>query len=646
MTLSLSIYYFLQKKNVKAHESLQKANDSNTLRNIASYITDEMFNVEIVVSDFYNNSNISEFIFVETASGSFDIYLESNGFFTKNGDEVNNINDELKGKKVHYILITPKKLDSKNFLSALLKMTPKVNILLLPIVVFAAVIPLYSNLFNSRLMHNESFFSVLYITSLFVIILVLEFLIRQFIHYQSSKKNEINLSKVTLFLNNFFITTSCRNISIKMKNIESAASSIWDNYPMALYDITVSFFLFVLMFILLKSYAIAYAAYYVVVVLCFVALRFITYKKTIASLEDAAERTPYFLSFEAKKDEIIFSSFRTIFNMMNLKKQREELNKKIIKDDNQTWSEALKLNTFISMVVIYSLSFFAIKNNDAESSILIALILINSRISGSISSFINRIFMVKVQTHHMIESMDSLLEGDDHFRLSKHGGIHKIESLKVSNLNSDILGKNSINDLSFSLEKGKRLFISGESGSGKTTVINHILGINESYSGQIYINDTLSKDLSIEYFEKELAYMPANVGFISGSLMENFHFYGIFSIKDITHILNSSKIDIEINHENLEVKDISELKVSTGEKQKLLLFMIIHKKPSLLVMDEPTSSLSSYDSLNIFNEIIKRLPESIIIISSHNLKLSSNCDEIINLNKKSNKKRIYVENKQ
>ncbi len=70
--------------------------------------------------------------------------------------------------------------------------------------------------------------------------------------------------------------------------------------------------------------------------------------------------------------------------------------------------EIIKVNTFLSMIVMYVASYLAIGEGSLSLASVIAVMIINSRLSGAITSAINRLFMVKTHLFHIKSSIDQL----------------------------------------------------------------------------------------------------------------------------------------------------------------------------------------------------------------------------------------------
>lgn len=189
---------------------------------------------------------------------------------------------------------------------------------------------------------------------------------------------------------------------------------------------------------------------------------------------------------------------------------------------------------------------------------------------------------------------------------------------------------NNLNNINFSIEKGKLYAIIGKNGSGKTTLCNLLRGfIPNFHKGELHGNLTLEEKDIREWSMDELA---KKIGFI----FEN-PFTQISGVRDTVFSeigYGLENLGVEVNEiekkvtsvikmlgiEDLKYKNPFEL--SGGQKQRVAFASIIAMDPEILIIDEPTSQLDPKGTEEIFN-IIKILKEQgkTIILVEHKLEL-------------------------
>ena len=182
--------------------------------------------------------------------------------------------------------------------------------------------------------------------------------------------------------------------------------------------------------------------------------------------------------------------------------------------------------------------------------------------------------------------------------------------------------ENIFENISFNIKKKEVLCILGPNGTGKTSLIKCLNGLNNIKSGRILIKGEDIKKLSYSKISKSIGYIPQDHS-------PTFP----FSVLDVvlmgrTPYINLTEVpkeeDIKISENALKTFGIYEMKdkeytnLSGGERQLVFLSRILAQEPDLLILDEPTSHLDFGNQIRIL-EIIEKLSNSglSIIMSSH-----------------------------
>ncbi len=202
--------------------------------------------------------------------------------------------------------------------------------------------------------------------------------------------------------------------------------------------------------------------------------------------------------------------------------------------------------------------------------------------------------------------------------------------LEVKNINKFFGKKQILKDISFDIEEGEILGFVGPNGSGKTTTIKIILGLQKASSGEVYINGDNIK----ENFENAIK----KVGAIVESPDMYMYLSGLDNLKLVANYYNIShdKIDSIVEFVGLKdrIKDTVS-KYSLGMRQRLGIAQAILNKPNLLIVDEPTNGLDPSGIIE-FRKMLKELARKekmSIFISSHNLaEIENICDKVLLIN--------------
>lgn len=184
----------------------------------------------------------------------------------------------------------------------------------------------------------------------------------------------------------------------------------------------------------------------------------------------------------------------------------------------------------------------------------------------------------------------------------------------------------AIDDISFDIEDNDFVGLIGHTGSGKSTLIQHLNGLLKPSSGSIYINDfeITQKDINLteirkrvgvvfqypeyqlfeETIEKDIAFGPGNMG---------------LDQEEITKRVKASMEAVGLDYEKYREKSPFEL--SGGQKRRVAIAGVIAMDPEVLILDEPTAGLDPGGREEIF-ELIKKLHRErniTVILSSHSM---------------------------
>ena len=204
-----------------------------------------------------------------------------------------------------------------------------------------------------------------------------------------------------------------------------------------------------------------------------------------------------------------------------------------------------------------------------------------------------------------------------------------IEISSVSKTYKGALEK-SLDDVSFSIQKGDKIGVFGPNGAGKTTLISIICGILHSSSGDIrYLKDGNSLDLK-EMLPK-LGYVPQDFSFYEElSPYQNLKYFGaLYGIKktylerqidDLLHVLGLAK-----------VKHKKVVKFSGGMKRRVNLAIGIINNPDVLFLDEPTVGvdIQSKNAIISYLEELNKKGTTIVYTSHHLNEAQEFCNNIV-----------------
>jgi putative ABC transport system ATP-binding protein len=194
----------------------------------------------------------------------------------------------------------------------------------------------------------------------------------------------------------------------------------------------------------------------------------------------------------------------------------------------------------------------------------------------------------------------------------------------------------------FSLGQGEKVLLLGASGSGKTTLLSLICGFLNPVSGNIYLNNQRINDLTAD---KRDQYRSDNIGIIFqqfnllpyASVIDNIILPLYFSKTRANKIINQRETALNICKSLRlpdSIKDMQASKLSVGQQQRVAVARALIGNPSLIIADEPTSSLDNDTQKNFLELMFRQIQEnkSSLLMVSHDTSLASYFDRVIDIN--------------
>ena len=212
--------------------------------------------------------------------------------------------------------------------------------------------------------------------------------------------------------------------------------------------------------------------------------------------------------------------------------------------------------------------------------------------------------------------------------------------LKINNLSFKYNKSENfvIQNLNLEINKGDKIGIIGESGVGKSTLIDIILGLLSPTSGKIFINNHEMDEVKKQWQEK-ISFIPQDLCLIDDTLIKNIALGkddSEIEINKIQKSIEKSKlttlVDQRVNHLEMHIGERG-LKISGGQKQRIALARLFYFDTEFVILDEATSALDSETEDELINDIYESLNNKTLIIISHKEKNLARCNRVIRVEK-------------
>ena len=224
---------------------------------------------------------------------------------------------------------------------------------------------------------------------------------------------------------------------------------------------------------------------------------------------------------------------------------------------------------------------------------------------------------------------------DEEPMLSKTGKLSpEMDSGKViefKNVDFSYGRETVLHDVSFSINRGEKIAIVGETGAGKSTIAKLILRFYLPTKGDVQFYEESSKDISQKWARKNIAYVPQESFLFRGSIRENLIYSNPDKIDLQTELENIGLIDWFERYENGLDQDVGERgsNVSAGERQFIALLRAVLAKRQIIVFDEATANLDIESESSILDATDTLLAYQTSIVIAHRLETILNAEKIL-----------------
>lgn len=336
-----------------------------------------------------------------------------------------------------------------------------------------------------------------------------------------------------------------------------------------------------------------------------------------------------------------FSGINTI-NLFNIQKERKEELDRYNKEETDisrnyfTIQSALKpVESMTKYLIISIIIYLCIQGKVAGIDVGIIYVVV---------SYIDKFFepLAHILYHYenlqqgrvSIKRIDDLLQKKENIENIYEGeNTEKLDgNIRFKSVNfSYVEGRQILNDVTFSINKGEKVALIGETGAGKTTIINLILGFYKINSGNILFDGKNMDDISLESIRKNVSFIQQNPYIFDDTIKRNIIINNNnISDENIINILKQVGLyDRVKSFENGIYEKINDNSFSKGEKQLLAFARAIAKETSIYVFDEPTSNVDVESEIQLKKVIDNLSKDSTVIIIAHRPATIENVDKIL-----------------
>ncbi len=229
---------------------------------------------------------------------------------------------------------------------------------------------------------------------------------------------------------------------------------------------------------------------------------------------------------------------------------------------------------------------------------------------------------------HQVSDLEKIIE-DGSVSAEMTTAASSLELLRMTDIKAFIPDTDvHVGPVSVEIKKGEMVALYGETGKGKSTLLNSLFYPEYRESGVISWNDEVEL---LNLPVPKAIYVTQKAYLLTGTLRENFEGYADEEIEEVLKTVDLATWRNSLPDglgswlgENGET-------LSGGQRKKLLLAQALLKRPQLLVVDEPTAGISTENAIEIFKNIQLRHPGITILMATHLKEFEKVADKVVSI---------------
>lgn len=305
---------------------------------------------------------------------------------------------------------------------------------------------------------------------------------------------------------------------------------------------------------------------------------------------------------------------------------------------NGVRSKLMSINGFASFLpnaIMWGVGGYMVMTGSSTAGALLAFTNMSNFVRGPLTNLPGRIDAGRTSAANMTRVFSMLSQLTD--------GKHSERGCSVSMMNENVIefrnvsfgysdSKANIKNVSFTVKKGSKTAIVGESGCGKSTVLKLIAGLYEADEGQILVfGEDISKS-DLEEVRSGMSYVPQESQLFPVSIYENITCGHSMSVDDVMAACEAARLkDFIYTQPEGIYTNIGEHgnRISGGEKQRICIARAIAKNAPVFILDEATSALDGQTENQVLDFIDTLCGRHTVVFVTHKIKNAVNADMII-----------------
>jgi len=227
--------------------------------------------------------------------------------------------------------------------------------------------------------------------------------------------------------------------------------------------------------------------------------------------------------------------------------------------------------------------------------------------------------------HELLDTRPSIISGNKKLT-------DTIETIALENVSLSYYNTAALKNISLEAKKGESIALVGDSGAGKSSLVNLLVRFYDPSSGKILINNSSNKEFTLASLHQKIAYVTQRIYIFNDTIAANVAYGERIDEKRVIEALEKayamefiSKLDDGIHTLLSESGD----NLSGGQRQRIALARALYKNPDILILDEATSALDNKSEALIQQALQELRSKMITFTVAHRLSTIENADTIL-----------------
>jgi ATP-binding cassette, subfamily B, bacterial PglK len=194
-----------------------------------------------------------------------------------------------------------------------------------------------------------------------------------------------------------------------------------------------------------------------------------------------------------------------------------------------------------------------------------------------------------------------------------------------------------LKNINLEIEKGDFIGFIGQTGSGKSTLIDIVMGLLQPTSGVLKIDNVEISEINVASWQSHIAHVPQDIYLINDTVEKNIAFgipnekIDFLLVKEVTNIVQLSKLIEGWDNQYKTVVGERGAQLSGGQRQRIGIARALYKKSQVIIFDEASSALDGKTEEIILNNIKNNYSNTTILMIAHRINSLKDCNKIVEL---------------